>query len=111
MPYIIDLGLSPKLLLAGRGDADLVRQKHPDIEEADQIIIKLRKDQLVTQSFLLKLLGKDLKKVLRLEGGLSQSQEEFKRAQRRAQESKESFKMNDIQNHVYHIIRTIDQKC
>lgn len=109
MPYIIDLGLSPKLLLAGRGAADLVRQKHPGIEEADQIIIKLRKDQLVTQSFLLKLLGKDLKKVLRLEGGLSQSQEEFKRAQRRAQESKGSFGMNDIQKHVYHIIRTIDQ--
>lgn len=84
MPYIIDLGINPEFLLAGRTSADLVRQKHPDIEEAGEIIIKLRKDQLVTQSFLLKLLGKDLKKVLRLEGGLPRSQEEFKRAQRRA---------------------------
>ena len=110
MPYVIDLGINPEFLLAGGTSADLIRQKYPDISSADEIIIKLRSDQLVTQSFLLKLLGKDLKKVLCLEGGFPRSQEEFKRAQRRAQESKESFKMNDIQKHVYHIIQTIDQK-
>lgn len=84
MPYVIDLGISPEFLLAGRTSAELVRQKHPDISSADEIIIRLRRDQLVTQSFLLKLLGKDLKKVLCLEGGLPQSQEELRRAQRRA---------------------------
>lgn len=84
MPYVIDLGINPEFLLAGRTSADLIRQKYPDISSADEIIIKLRSDQLVTQSFLLKLLGKDLKKVLSMEGGLPQSQEELRRAQRRA---------------------------